>query len=354
MNALKSQKSAGIDFEAEAKHALSEHEVDRVVENLEASLPRAGDSELEVYMRPFKPYKRLLKKEEFHALHHVFLTGTQEARNAARDELVYRNIRLVLAIGLKMSHRGLDLLDLLQEGCIGMLRALEKYESERGFAFSTYATWWIRQAMSRAIADKNTRGAMRMPVHLQESLFTVRKNAAIFYKEHRRWPSDLELFYAVREGGTTGGATISLQDVVEIRRNMLDESISLNSPAILRSAEGSEELQDTLPDKQNIEAVVEARRMLEKYRQAYARIAVAVDSLAPRTAMVLRLRLGLGDFDPMTLEEVGQRYEVTRERIRQIEVKAFEELGKILNGVSEDEIVRIVNALDEIEKIAAS
>lgn len=352
MNALKKEKSSGIDFDAEAKHALSDEAVDRVVENFQTGLPRKSDSELELYMRPFKPYKRLLKREEFLALHQVFLTGTQEARNAARDELVYRNIRLVLAIGLKMSHRGLDLLDLLQEGYFGMIRALEKYESERGFAFSTYATWWIRQSMSRAIQDKNTHGGMRLPVHLQESLYTVRKHAAIFYKEHHRWPSDLELFYAVRQDGTAKGATISLQDVVEIHRNMLDVSISLNSPA--KNDEDNYELQDTLPAKQNVEAVVEARRMLEKYRQAYARIETAVDTLAPRTAMVLRLRLGLGDFDPMTLEEVGQRYEVTRQRIEQIEKKAFEELGKILNGVTEDEIVRIVNAVEDIEKIAAS
>lgn len=352
MNALKTERRQGIDFDAEVKYAVSEEAVNRIVESLETRLPRASESELEAYMRPFRPYKRLLKREEFLALHQVFLTGSQEARDAARDELVYRNIRLVLAIGLKQCNRGLDLVDLLQEGYFGMIRALEKFSPEHGYAFSTYATWWIRQAMSRAIADKNTRGAMRMPVHLQESLYTVRKHGAIFYREHRRWPSDLELFYSIRESGTQKGATISLEDVVEIRRNLLDASISLNTP--VGDDEGSVELLDYQPAKQNVEVTVEARRLLEKYRAAYARIEMAVDSLAPRSAMVLRLRLGLGDFDPMTLEEVGQRYEVTRERIRQIEAKAFEEIGKILNGVSETEIIGIVNALGEIEKIAAS
>lgn len=349
------RQNTGIDFETEKDHQLSEEATNRVLGSLETESVRRY-RELEWYMHPFRPYRRLLSRAELLELHRQFRSGpTQEARLAARDEIVYRNIRLVLSIALKRSGHGLDLLDRLQEGYFGLNKAIEKFEPEKGYAFSTYATWWIRQSITRAIADLNTRSTMRLPVHVQEKLFKVRKHSAMFHREHGRWPTDLELFYEIRSSTTSDNARLSLQEVVELHRMWLDRGISLNTPAYVHEDDGSGgEIQDYLPAKQNVESVIEAKRLLEKFSQAKLRIEKAVDDLAPRTAMVLRLRLGLGDFDLLTLEEIGQRYEVTRERIRQIEAKGFEALKQTLGGVEQDEIVRIVEAVEELKKIAAA
>ena len=279
------------------------------------SITNRENASLDKYLQEIG-HEELISAEEEVELAHRIKNGDRKAL----EKLTKANLRFVVSVAKQYQNQGLSLPDLINEGNIGLLKAAEKFDCDRGFRFSTYATWWIRQAITRAIADQAR--TIRIPVHMVETINRMRQatNQLVYQNGHEPTPEEL-----------AKAMDMSVERVREIQR-MAQEPASLESPV---GEEEDSSLGDFVADE-NAEAPGKAADRAMVAQQ----INLALKSLTPREEKVIRLRFGLDDGRPRTLEEVGRDFGVTRERVRQIEAKAIRKLHSrkclsLLNGLIE-------------------
>ena len=285
------------------ENEIDDSEVDKLLQTdlLKMAESMDVDEPIKMYLREIGQIPLLSYEEEIDYAQRV-LKGDEEAK----QKLIESNLRLVVSIAKKHTNRGLKMLDLIQEGNMGLMKAVEKFEYEKGFKFSTYATWWIRQAITRAIADQGR--TIRIPVHMIETINKIKKESRIILQETGKEPTAEEL-------------SKKLEIPVDKVKNILEmnqDPISLESPV---GSEEDSELGDFVEDDKFLNPYDATTRVLLKEQ-----LDEILKTLNEREEMVLRYRYGLDDGSQKTLEEVGKIFNVTRERIRQIEVKALRKL----------------------------
>lgn len=263
-----------------------------------------SDDSVRLYLREIGKIPLLSPEEELELAHKV-----KEGDKDAKDKMAEANMRLVVSIAKRYSGRGLDFLDLIQEGNTGLLRAVEKFDPDKGFKFSTYATWWIRQAITRAIADQAR--TIRIPVHMVETINKLLRTQRRLTQELNREPTNEEI-----------AAAMDMEvDKVEYVMKIKQDITSLD--ANVRDDDDDSVLADFIEDDEAVSPEDAATTQLLK-EQVKDMLGVLTD----REQKILKMRFGLEDGKSHTLEEVGQEFSVTRERIRQIEAKALSKLRK--------------------------
>lgn len=306
---LKAKKSRLDDLNEPDLDEIDDEEEEEEID-LSVNYDDIADDSVKLYLREIGKIPLLTAEEEFDLAQKI-INGSEKEQKKAKDKMAESNMRLVVSIAKRYSGRGLDFLDLIQEGNTGLLRAVEKFDPDKGFKFSTYATWWIRQAITRAIADQAR--TIRIPVHMVETINKVLRTQRRLTQEMNREPSVEEVAKEMDMEPE------KIEYVMKIKQDIasLDASVGRDGD------DDESSLGDFIEDEDRVSPEDAAATQLLKEQ-----IAAILQTLSEREQKIIKMRFGIGGGSSHTLEEVGAEFSVTRERIRQIEAKALSKLRK--------------------------
>ncbi len=306
------------DYEAEKNDVEIAVEEPKISETLSTAV---SDDSVKIYLQQIGKI-HLLSSEEEQAVAKCIMEGTNEEKEKAITKLVNANLRLVVSIAKKYIGRGLSFLDLIQEGNMGLMRAAEKFDYTKGYKFSTYSTWWIQQAITRAIADKSR--LIRLPVHMIETLGKIKKASTELTIQNGFAPGKEEIAYKV------GMPLAKLNQLIESAQS----TVSIETPA--NQKDDNSKIADFIVDESTLSPDIKVTQ-----ENLFGDIEKMLSKLSPKERDVLMLRYGLGkDGEKKTLEEIGTQYNVSRERIRQIENRALSKLRKLCRDKNKESALK--------------
>ena len=279
------------------------------------------DDSLRVYLREIGRYSLLSSDEEYeYALKYKNAVSVLE-KEKYKSALVNHNLRLVVNVAKKYQNMGLPLLDLVQEGNVGLIKAIEKFDPDKGFKLSTYATWWIRQAVSRAVADYGN--VIRIPVHINEQMNKIRTFSACYFVEHQKMPSAKVV---------SDNLNISLNKAEQMLNILTNQMavISLDEPILSNDGDSDSSIIDFVSDDYNFEEEIDLKSLRFTFEELFK-------TFSSREAYILKRRFGFEDGVVRTLEEIGNELGITRERVRQIERTALRKLRNKAKRVFKDD-----------------
>ena len=308
MKNKKSEKKNGSmehELEAASLFEAEEDENEELDKEENENFSDLKDEPVKIYLFEIGKVELLTFEEEVR-LAEMIAKGSKAEKEKARKKLVEANLRLVVSIARKYTNRGLHLLDLIQEGNLGLMRAVDKFDVSKGFRFSTYATWWIRQAISRAISDQAR--TIRIPVHVIELINKLMYEKRKFFSEHNRDPQPEEL------AAIMNMPLEKINDIIKVTQ----DTISIETPV---NDDEDSHLTDFISDDRSVTPYEKTQENILKEKMEEA-----LSDLTHREREIIKLRFGIPDGNTHTLEEVGQYFGITRERRRQIEAKALRKL----------------------------
>lgn len=306
------------NFEDEKNDVELAVEEPKVVETLSTAV---SDDSVKIYLQQIGKIHLLNAEQELEVAKRI-MEGKGKDREKAVTELVNANLRLVVSIAKKYIGRGLSFLDLIQEGNMGLMRAAEKFDYTKGYKFSTYSTWWIQQAITRAIADKSR--LIRLPVHMIETLGKIKKASTELTIQNGFAPGKEEIAYKV------GMPLSKLNQLIESAQS----TVSIEAPA--NQKDDNAKIADFIVDESTLSPDIKVTQ-----ENLFGDIKRMLDKLSPKERDVLMLRFGLGkDGTKKTLEEIGTQYNVSRERIRQIENRAISKLRKLCRDKNKENALK--------------
>lgn len=268
------------------------------------------DDPIKSYLKSIARYKLLSPEEELDYAYSYQNAGSEEEKKKYRDLLINHNLRLVVGVAKRYQYLGLPFLDLIQEGNIGLMKGIERFDPSKGFKLSTYATWWIRQAVTRAVHDS---GTIRIPVHMNENMNKIRTFASQYFLEHQKMPSSKMISDLL---GVSVERASELLKIYETRMFI----VSLDEP-VGKEEDTDSTIGDFVAEDTNFDEYIDKKMLRYEFEKLFKK-------LDKREVDIIKKRIGWNGEVPMTLEEIGEEYGLTRERIRQIEGKAYRKLRR--------------------------
>lgn len=317
------------------------------------TLLAARRDELAAYTQTFQKFRPIVTREEFDELYKMYSqTENPKLSLRARDTLLYGNYKLVLYFALRYKRPGISLPDLIQEGLLGAIRALERFEPKLGIRFSTYASYWIKHMIRRYFIDNVRWRVNRLPVYITDRTSLLRRAINAYQKIHKNVPNDYELWKFVRTFESKLAKSMTLHDVVEIRKYLHEQTVKLDSESQFDDGNGSAYGEAIADARVSIEDTVAAREMLMLYLKTVERIKAVLAEMPPRDGAIILERLGLNGENP-TLESLGSQSNICRERVRQIEQDKLRRLS-FRTSIPVTELKGLARTIEELERIVSA